>query len=389
MPDRLPRQPATALFIRSALFCLAAHWGTAALAEQAPAEAPASEGEGAATPAGSGAQTETARDRSPWLATPLISSNPKFGTSIGALGGYLTHFDKTSPVSMFGVKGDYSDTNSYTLSAFANTFFDEDRQRLIAFALWGHIENDYEDFLGSGIRFETTDEIHLFFTRYLYRVTGNWFVGAQGIATNYTSSSSEPGGDDVLDYLGLSGFQSNGLGLVVTYDSRDNTRSASRGAQLVINNFAYREGLGGDDSFDVYDVEYDVFVPLLKGQVSALQVNGRWTSRAPNSAYSSVAIPGYTRGEYLAEYMTHVYWDQRIAFTERWGMSVSGALACLYGEDVFGDEQDCFERSSLYPALAAGAIFTLKPEAKLVARAEVAVGKGGNLGFILRFGQPF
>ena len=70
MPDRLPRQPATALFIRSALFCLAAHWGTAALAEQAPAEARASEGEGAATPAGSGAQTETARDRSPWLATP-------------------------------------------------------------------------------------------------------------------------------------------------------------------------------------------------------------------------------------------------------------------------------------------------------------------------------
>lgn len=355
----------------------------AALAEQA---APAAAQSDSAQPDG---ETRPPQRHSPWLVTPLLSSNPKFGTSIGVLGGYLKKFDAVSPVSMFGAKGDYSDTDSFTLSLIANAFFDEDRQRLIGFALWGHIENDYEDFLGSGQRFKTTDDIYLLFTRYLYRFTGNWFVGVQGIATNYTSSSGTPGGNEILDYLGLSGFKSNAVGPVITYDSRDDTRTASRGAHLVIDTFAYREWLGGDDSFDVFDLQYSKYMPWIKKQISALQVQGRWTAGAPNSAFSSVAIPGYTRGEYLAEHMTHIYWDQRISFTERWGMAVSGAVACLYGDDVFGNDQDCFERSNLYPSIGAGAIFTLKPEAKIVARLDVAAGKSSNLGVILRFGQPF
>ena len=338
------------------------------------------------------AQTSSAdekKKKSPWLATPLLSSNPKFGTSVGGLAAYLHHYDKKSPVSMFGLTGNYSDTRSYSGVAFANAFFDQDKQRIKAAVVYGKIENDYEDFLGTGKQAQTTDDINLVFARYLYRVAGNWFIGVQGISTNYTSSADTFVGEGILDILGLGGFQSNGLGLVGYYDSRDNTRSASSGSQFLVQNMAFREGLGGDESFDTYTLEWDTYLSFWKNQVTAIQTKGRWTVDAPNSAYSSVQIPGYTQGEYLAQYMSYVVADQRISFSKRWGMSVSAGLACLYGDNVFGEDLDCFDRENLYPSISTGAIYSIKPEEKLVMRAEVSAGKADNVAFILSFGQPF
>jgi hypothetical protein len=333
-----------------------------------------------------GGQPQT---RSPWLGTPLVSSNPKFGTSIGGLGGYLHKFDSRSPVSLFGLTASYSNTDSYKAVLFANTFFDADRQRIQAAAIYGNIENDYEDFLGSGQQAQTTDRIDLYFLRYLYRVSGNWFVGAQGVITNFSSSSATALGQGILDILGLGGFQSNGLGVALYYDSRDNTRSASRGSQFLAHNIAYREGLGGDASFDVYNVEYDTYLPLIGSQVTAIQLKGRWTTDAPNSSFSSVELPGYTRGEYLAQNMTLVQVDQRIMFNPRWGMSVSAGVACLYGDSVLDANLDCFDRDNAYPSISTGVIYSLKPAEKIVVRAQVSAGKSNNSAFVLSFGQPF
>ena len=381
MPNKKWRQLLFALFA-SATLLLCTVGGPSHAETSTTDEAPA----GGESQAG---ETPEKKKKSPWVFTPLISANPKFGTSIGALGAYMHHFDKKSPVSLFGLTGSYSDTRSYKAVLFANTFFDQDRQRVKAAAVYGKIENDYEDFLGTGKQAATTDNINLLFARYYYRIAGNWFIGAQGVSTNYTSSADTPYGQDILDLLGLGGFQSNGLGLVGYYDSRDNTRSASSGSQFTAFNMAYREGLGGDESFDVYVLQYDTYLSLLKKQVTALKVKGRWTVDAPNSAYSSIEIPGYTRGEFLAQYMSYAWADQRISFSRRWGMSVSAALACLYGDNVFGQDLDCFERSNMYPSISTGAIFTLKPEAKLVVRAQISVGKGDASAFILSFGQPF
>ncbi len=333
--------------------------------------------------------TERAVARSPWLATPLLSSTPKFGTSIGGLVGYLYKFDRKSPVSLFGVNASYSDTNSYKLVLFANTYFDEDRQRVNAAAIYGNIENDYEDFLGSGQQTQTTDRIDMYFLRYLYRFSGNWFIGAQGVMTNFSSSSATDLGQGILDILGLGGFQSNGLGLAIYYDSRNNTRSASSGSQFLAHNIAYSERLGGDASFDVYNAEYDTYLQLIGSQVTAIQLKGRWTSDAPNSSFSSVELPGYTRGEYLAQNMTFLLVDQRIMFTERWGMSVTAGVGCLYGDSVFDNNLNCFERDNAYPSISSGVIYSLKPAEKIVVRAQVSAGKSGNSALTLSFGQPF
>ena len=87
---------------------------------------------------------------SPWLFTPLVSSAPKFGTSVGAMGAYLHAFDEDSPTSTFGLMAQYSNSESLMGGAFGRTYFDHDRQRLIAGTFFGEINNQYTDFLGSG-----------------------------------------------------------------------------------------------------------------------------------------------------------------------------------------------------------------------------------------------
>ena len=113
---------------------------------------------------------------SPWLITPLLSSDPKISTAAGALAGYVHKFDEKSPASLIGVAGTYSTTHSWYLSAFAKVHFKEDTHRLSTAIATGEVRNDYSDFLGSGLNVQTTDDLELFALRYSYRFYGRWYL---------------------------------------------------------------------------------------------------------------------------------------------------------------------------------------------------------------------
>ena len=123
-------------------------------------------------------------EHSPWMLVPIFSNNPKLGTSIGALAGYINYFDEKSRPSIFALQGQYSSTDSIVSGLLARISFDEDRQRLITGLVYGYVKNDYDDYLGTGVPLKSNGELRSFFARYLYRVRGNWFVGPQGIYQN-------------------------------------------------------------------------------------------------------------------------------------------------------------------------------------------------------------
>jgi len=118
----------------------------------------------------SDSEDSAGKDRSPWLFLPLFSNAPKLGTSLGAMAGYVHRFDVVSPPSMFGVMGNYSNTESITIAAFSRIYFDQDKQRLLIGAVRGEVNNEYADFLGTGYKVKTKDDIHAIFARYLYRI---------------------------------------------------------------------------------------------------------------------------------------------------------------------------------------------------------------------------
>ena len=317
---------------------------------------------------------------SPWLLVPLVSSNPKIGTSGGALAAFAKKFDPNSRVSLIGVMYQYTSTQSSIGGAFARTSFAADHHRIVGIAAFGRINNDYQDYLGTGQPLQTRDDLRAVAGRYLYRVGGDWFLGAHGTATNYQVFGADPEDDLVLETLGMRGFSSAALGAVIMHDSRDNDDMPARGWYTNVNNLAYREAFGGADSFDTYRADFKVFVPHGGRHVLAIRQFNWLTHDAPAVAQATVILRGYKLGQYLAPYMSSLEAEERLSFGRRWGATVFAGVAALYGNTVTP-----LERSTL-PTVGAGLQFVVKPAQHLLANLEYAQGVEDNHGIYLKFG---
>ena len=321
--------------------------------------------------------------RSPWLLVPVFSTSPKLGTALGGLGAYMHKFDEESRVSLFGVSYQYSSTQSQVATLFARTSFSADHHRVVALTVLGHIENDYEDYLGTGQPLQTDDDMKAVVGRYLYRVKGNWFMGAQGTAANYQVLGATPEDDLVLETLGVRGFESAALGAVLMHDSRDSEDMPTTGWFLNTNNLAYREALGGASSFDVYRVDLRTFWKHGGAHVLAVRQYNWLTSDAPSAAQATVTLRGYKFGQYLSPYMSSLEVEERLSFNARWGATLFAGAASLYG-----DAPVPLERTT-YPTIGAGVHFVIKPVQRMLVNLEYAQGTGDNRGVYLKLGYAW
>ena len=323
------------------------------------------------------------KGESPWLITPTVSADPKLGTTLGTVFGYIKALDPESTPSLFTSFVTYSDTDSYVGGIFSDVYYDGDKHRVKAGYINGKIRNEYDDFLGTGRQFKTEDNIDSFFFRYLQRLNGDWYLGGQIIVSDYVIGADGIF-DSILAQVGFTGFTSNGIGLVGEFDSRDEPRDPHAGNHFVVQNVAYRESLGGEESFDAYKANYSNYWGFGDGHVLATNVRGRWTHDAPLGGYSSLNMRGYTSGNYLAKHYSHINLDARFNIYERWGASLFGGVGCLYDK-----ASSCNQSESLYPMLGAGIIFDLKPDAGIVLRLEYAKGESDNEAYYLSLGHPF
>ena len=331
----------------------------------------------------------------PWLISPTLSADPKLGANIGGLVAYLKKLDADSTPSMTGLSVSYSDTDSVTGALFSQLYWKGDTRRLSLLAAGAEINNEYDDFLGTGQTVETRDNVHTFGFRYLHQLRPEgWFGGIQGVSTNY-AVGADGLLDGMLNQIGLSGFDAAGVGLVFQHDTMDNQRDPSSGHLLTLHNFAYREGLGGEASFDVGYADLRWYRTVGRYSVSksgrspviALQVKGRFTADAPLSGYSSVNLPGYTMGNYLSRHYSHVLLDARIPLAGKLGLVAFGGVGCQFGEDITGRDLSCSDAT--FPSIGVGVSYMLKEDASVLIRLEIAKGKSDNEALYLRFGHSF
>ena len=318
---------------------------------------------------------------SPWLVVPVVSSNPKLGTTVGGLAAFLHKFDPESRVSMFGGTYQYTSTHSTIAAVFARTSFGADHHRLAAVGAFGYIKNNYDDYLGTGQPLQTNDDLHAVIVRYLYRVKGPWFLGAQGNTANYQVIGESAEDEFVLETLGVRALSAASLGATVMHDTRDSDDMPTRGWYLNVNNLAYREALGGSASFDAYRADFRAFWSHGRGHVFALRQNNWISIDAPVIAQSTVLLRGYKLGQYLAPYMSSLELEERLAFHPRWGATLFAGAAALYGEN---DSKSA--NNDVYPMWGAGLHFVIKPVQRMLVNFEYAQGVEGNRGVYLKFG---
>ena len=363
------------LFAFVSFFCNVATW---AQERRTPAPLDATLSASTDTP-----QSSAKAKSSPWVFAPLVSSSPKLGTSGGGLGAYAIKFDPKSRLSLIGVKAEYSSTQSIIASLFARTSFSADHQRITAVAVFGNIKNDYQDYLGTGQPLKTNDTLKAVAVRYLLRVKGDWFIGAQFNAANYQVLAATPEDDLKLETLGVRGFGSAALGAVAMHDSRDNEDMPSGGWYLNLNNLAYREALGGENSYDAYRADFKIFVPNGGRRVLAVRQFNWFSNDAPAAGQATVILRGYKFGQYLAPYMSSLEAEERLLFGRRWGATLFGGLAGLYGTSVTPLKRQT------YPMGGAGLQFILKPDKHLLVNLEYAQGIQDNRGLYLKFGYAW
>jgi len=371
-------EPRIVLRVAVAWMLLAAPLMASADQQQAP---PAAATPSSGTPDEQATEQKPEGRSSPWLLAPLVSSSPKLGTSFGAMGAYLRKFDADSQVSLFGLNYQYTSTHSTIAAAFARASFHADHQRIIAIGVFGYIKNDYDDYLGTGQPLKTNDDLKAVSGRYLYRVKGDWFIGAQGSASNYQVLGDSTQDDLVLETLGVKGFKSAALGGVGMHDSRDNPDMPTGGWYLNVNNLAYREALGGDSTFDAYRIDTRAFWPHGKGHVLAFRQYNWLTHDAPSAAQATVMLRGYKFGEFLAPYMSSLEAEERVSFGKRWGATLFAGVASLYGESATASTGRDF-----YPAWGGGIHFVVKPAQRMLINLEYAAGVEENRGVYLKFG---
>ncbi len=289
----------------------------------------------------------------------MLSSSPKLGTSLGGLGAYMHVFDPESRVSLFGATYRYTSTHSQIFSAFARTSSGADHHRIVLIATFGQIKNDYDDYLGTGQPLKTDDDLRALAGRYLFRAKGDWFIGAQGSAANYQVLGATAEDDFVLETLGVRGFESAGVGVALMHDSRDNEDMPTTGWYLNLNNIAYREALGGAESFDAYRVDLKTFWKHGNGHVLAVRQYNWLTSDAPSAAQATVILRGYKQGQ-----------DPHITCPRSKSKNVcrstrDGAPRCLVVRRVLYGEAPAPLGRSIYPTVGAGVQFVIKPKERM------------------------
>lgn len=336
---------------------------------------------GSAKPEPGSAEAAEPRKDSPWMVVPTLSSSPKLGTSLGVMGAYVTRFDPDSPPSMIGAAAQYTSTDSVLGGLFMRGYFDGDRHRLMVMVGGGRVNNEYENFGGTGLTVRSQDDVRAAGVRYLTRLAPNWYLGAQALKTNYVVNGEDALSDGILQAFGLTGYDSVGVGLVAQYDSKNDKNNPTRGMVLSLNQLSYREALGGNADFDQLDFKWAAYLPVGDGHVLALQCSNRWTKDAPPSGESTVRLRGYTPGEYLGADMSALEAEFRYVLNPRWGLLAFTGAAGLYGPGS--------EASGLFPMAGTGCYYVLRPKEGLVLSLEAAWGKDGNHGFYLKFGHSF
>jgi hypothetical protein len=98
-------------------------------------------------------------------------------------------------------------------------------------------------------------------------------------------------------------------------------------------------------------------------------------------AQAKVVLRGYKIGQYLAPYMSSFETEERLSFGPRWGATLFGGVAALYGErnQASADRQ-------FYPMWGGGVHFIIKPAERMLVNLEYAQGVEDNKGAYLKFG---
>jgi hypothetical protein len=335
--------------------------------------------------------TAASKKEKPWFVAPLVVANPSFGNGGGLIGMYFFNTEKEStnnPASAISAVGIYSDTDSYFLGVFGQTYWKQDTWRVTAGMANPRIKNDFNVVENvENVKFTTT--MLGFFSRVDRRVYGDWFVGLKGILMDIAYTDPNDPAKIYFQLLDVEDSTSGQLGVVGSYDTRDHIRYPTSGNQSEFGWTAVPEKWGASESYSITEGFSNQYLSFFDRQVLALRAYGRFTpSGTPYSGLSTLGrfsdLRGYTAGKEVAENLIALQGEYRMMFTKKIGGVVFAGISQLYDGSLKDTDSD-----TVYPSGGIGFRYLLNTENKMNFRFDYAWGSDDQEGFYVSVGEAF
>lgn len=228
---------------------------------------------------------------------------------------------------------------------------------------------------------------------YTWKVGENLYLGPKldFLYSNLYNTSNDALMQELLTLPDGSGHQpfsqvALGLGLTLTYDSRDFATNAYKGHYLNLQQLGFMPGVN-EYGFLTTDIKYQVYAPLWKKCTLALQAHGRFNygnDVIPWIRLASTGNQGMGRGYFYGQYRDNNVMETQLELRQRliWRL---GVVAWVGAINIFNDFDRIYMNQTL-PTYGFGVRWEFKPRVNV--RVDWGFTKTGN-SIVFNIGEAF
>lgn len=341
------------------------------------------------------------------MALPVLFYLPETGVAFGAAGVVFWHFAGVSPetrLSSVQFLGYYTQRQQTMLRMPYELHFDDNQHVVKGMLSWFYYPLQY---FGVGPLPDVPTETYAsrtfwLRTAYLYQVRHNLFVGVQYRLDDLGRIEYEDA-NSKLAQSGLPGTQggrASGLGLVLSYDCRDNIYVPQCGPLVEATLSTNQPWLGSDFRFTRLELDARQYVSLPHQQI--LGVHGVLDASWGNVPFQSMGLLGHNsinRGYYEGRYRDQVmaamqvewrvpiarglYAREELPFWRRFGVSLFASVGNV------APRLQQLSLAHLKVGYGAGLRFLFNRKENVTLRLDYGRGRFGNQGVYFVVGEAF
>ncbi len=327
-----------------------------------------------------------------FLALPILFYSPETNLGLGAFGLYYFHLGEPDKTRTSNIRSSfiYTTKKQALFDIGPTLWFAENRLNVNALFTYDYYPNF---FAGIGNRTPSTlienyaERFPSISTQVQYRLVSSLYAGIRYRYERRAILDTEPGRAlDSGTILGDHGGVLSGLGVTVSFDSRDNIDAPAVGTYAYLGvrqNFA---AIGSDYRFTEVDVDLRKYFGIGDNVLAFQILGGTNAGNTPFYALSTIGggsnLRGITFGRYRDTHLIEGQAEFRFPIFGRW----SGAAFGGAGE-VMHSVLD-FKPGGLHPAGGVGLRFAIVPSERLRIRLDFAYAEAG-LAYYLNIGEAF
>ena len=272
-----------------------------------------------------------------WFVFPFAFYTPETDWAFGAGGNINYTIDSLSNPSSISGSGYYTVNKQYNLGASAAIYTNQNKT---LYNLSFNYSNVFDYFYGIGpsspdiSNDEYLQKNILIDVKYQRQVFDKRFkIGGEFTRRNMAVLDNKDNPLLVANSVeGSEGGITSGLGILTSWDSRDNIFYPSNGGYYQFNIIFYSQAFGSDFDFNQYILDFRRFLGITKNQVIALQVYYAFDTAYP-PFYSlpllggSTNMRGYIKGRYRDNNYYNLQAEYRVAqLVWRFGIVIFGGI---------------------------------------------------------------